>query len=107
MVFLVLKRMEQKDSRAEYIRSLRDAFLSAYFAQMDWPVAQRIPLHEALIHLKRACKRFKWQDQDGWQETVRLQVRQSAQCINVLERAAPPRRLADVVELYDLCPGAV
>jgi phosphotransferase family enzyme len=107
MVFLVFKRMEQKDSRAEYIRSLRDAFLSAYFAQMDWPVAQRIPLHEALIHLKRACKRFKWQDEDGWQETVRIQVRQSAACVNVLERAAPPRRLADIVELYDLCPGAV
>ncbi len=107
MVFLVFKRLERGVGEGDYIRSLRDAFISAYFAQMDWPVAGRIPLHEALIHLKRACKRFKWQDEEGWQETVRSQVRQGAVCVGVLERAAPPRSLAEVIALYDLCPGPV
>ena len=107
MVFLVLKRLEHADGQAAYIRALRDEFIAGYFAQVDWPVASRIPLQEALIHLKRACKRFKFQDEDGWEETVRRQVHQGAACVDVLERAAPPRSLADVVALYDGCPGAL
>jgi aminoglycoside phosphotransferase (APT) family kinase protein len=107
MVFLVFKRLQHGAGEADYIRSLRDAFIAAYFAQTDWRVARRIPLHEALIHLKRACKRFKWQEEAGWEETVRSQVRQAAVCVSVLERAAPPCSLADVVAMYDRCPGDV
>jgi len=70
-------------------------------------VARRVPLHEALIHLKRACKRFRWQDEPGWPETIPLQIRQSVTCVQAMQQSQAPQSLADVVDLYERCPGSV
>ena len=38
---------------------------------------ERVPLQRALIDLKRACKRFRWQDQPDWEGAVRRLVHQA------------------------------
>lgn len=55
---------------------LRGAFLEAYAGRGEAGAVARIPIHAALIHLKRACKRFRWQDQPNWRESVRREVRE-------------------------------
>jgi hypothetical protein len=107
MVFVAFKQLEEKTKQSAYIRSLRDAFVSAYFSRMDWQVARRVPLHEALIHLKRACKRFRWQDEEGWPQLIPLQIRQSVACLEAMQQLGEPRSLRDLVELYERCPGTV
>lgn len=107
MLFVAFKQLEAKTAQGSYIRSLRDAFLSAYFTEMDWEIAGRIPLQEALIHLKRACKRFRWQDEDGWRELIPRQIRQSITCLEAMLEGKTPRSLADIVDLYERCPGSV
>jgi aminoglycoside phosphotransferase (APT) family kinase protein len=57
---------------------LRDAFLGAYSRRGDASALARIPVHAALIHLKRACKRFRWRDEPGWPESVRREVREGS-----------------------------
>jgi Ser/Thr protein kinase RdoA (MazF antagonist) len=107
MVFVSLKQLAEKTKQPAYIQGLRDAFVAAYFSLMDWQVAQRVPLHEALIHLKRACKRFRWQDEPGWPETIPLQIRQSATCLQALQHSKAPESFSEVIELYERCPGSV
>jgi Ser/Thr protein kinase RdoA (MazF antagonist) len=107
MVFVSLKQLEEKTKQSVYTQRLRDAFVGTYFSLMDWQVARRVPLHEALIHLKRACKRFRWQDEPGWRETIPLQIRQSATCLQALQHHQIPANFADVVALYERCPGTV
>jgi Phosphotransferase enzyme family len=107
MVFVALKQMEAQTNQSAYIRALRDAFVSAYFSLMDWQVAQRVPLHEALIHLKRACKRFRWQDEPGWPATIPLQIQQSVTCLQAMQHSKAPQSLLDVVDRYERCPGTV
>jgi aminoglycoside phosphotransferase (APT) family kinase protein len=106
MVFVMLKHLQRKIDDAAYIRSLRDAFIGAYFAQQSYDIAERVPLHAALIHLKRACKRFRYQDEPGWQDTVRLQIGEAAACMNRMG-AIVPRSAADVAALDDGCPATV
>lgn len=107
MVFVALKQLEEKTQQAAYIRALRDAFVPAYFSVMDWDIARRVPLHEALIHLKRACKRFRWQDEPGWPETIRRQIRQSVTCLEAMPYSKAPQSLPEVVDLYERCPAIV
>ena len=63
MVLSVFKRLR---GNPDYLRSLRDAFVASYFADTGDGLADRVPVQEALIHLKRACKRFRWQDETDW-----------------------------------------
>jgi hypothetical protein len=107
MVFTMLKHLEQKTGDAAYIRLLRDAFIEAYFSNDSFGVAERVPLHVAMIHLKRACKRFRYQDEPGWPDTVRRQIEQGAACIDTLESAAMPRSVSEVAALVDRCPATV
>jgi aminoglycoside phosphotransferase (APT) family kinase protein len=107
MVFVALKQLEEKTQQSDYIRMLRDAFVSVYFALMDWHIARRVPLHEALIHLKRACKRFRWQDESGWPDTIRRQIWQSVNCLEAMQHSKAPQSLPEVVELYERCPASV
>jgi aminoglycoside phosphotransferase (APT) family kinase protein len=107
MVFVALKQLAEKTQQSGYIRMLRDAFVPAYFSLMDWHIARRVPLHEALIHLKRACKRFRWQDEPGWPETIRRQIRQSVTCLEVMQHSEAPQSLPEVVDLYERCPAMV
>jgi len=107
MVFVALKQCEQKTGASSYIHGLRDAFVSAYFSDADWDIAGRVPLHEALIHLKRACKRLRWQDEAGWQDLIPLQIRQSVACLEAWRGLTAPRSVADLTLLYERCPAAV
>ena len=106
MIFVALKQLEEKTQQSAYIRMLRDAFVVAYFSLMDWHMARRVPLHEALIHLKRACKRFRWQDEPGWSDTIRLQIRQSVTCLEAMQHSKAPQSLPEVVDLYERCPAS-
>ncbi len=106
MVFVMLKHLEPKLDDAAYLRSLRDAFIEAYFSQGAFDVAERVPLHAALIHLKRACKRFRYQDEPGWQETICRQIGEGVACMDRMG-AVIPKSASDVAVLYDGCPATV
>jgi hypothetical protein len=103
----MMKHLERKMQDAPYMRSLRDAFIEAYFSAVNYNVAERIPFHAALIHLKRACKRFRYQDEPGWTDTVRRQIAEGAACMDSMEGRVVPRTSADVAALYDRCPVTV
>ncbi len=105
MVFVMLKQLEQKMQAAAYIRLLRDAFIDEYFTRGGYDVAGRVPLHVALIHLKRACKRFRYQDEDGWRETIRRQIEEGAACMDQMDAAPAPRSAWEVAALYDDIPA--
>jgi aminoglycoside phosphotransferase (APT) family kinase protein len=107
MVFVAFQQLENKVDDPGYVRSLRDAFASAYFARMGWAIAGRLAVNEALIHLKRACKRFRWQDEDGWQDTVRLQIGQALACLEAMRHVAKPSNLRELVELDERCARPV
>ncbi len=108
MVFVMLKHLEQRTGDVSYIRSLRDAFLAAYLAETDEKIPARVPLHMALIHLKRACKRFRWQDEPDWPGTVRRQIAEGAACMEAAVRpVAVPRSVTEVARIYDSCPATV
>jgi hypothetical protein len=107
MVFVMMKHLEKRMQDGAYITLLRDAFIDAYFCPATYNVAQRIPLHAALIHLKRACKRFRYQDEPGWPETVRRQVEEAALCMERMDAGVLPRSTSDVAALYDECPATV
>jgi aminoglycoside phosphotransferase (APT) family kinase protein len=107
MVFVMMKHLALKMEDGVYIRSLRDAFIEAYFSPANYNIAQRVPLHAALIHLKRACKRFRYQDEPGWHDTVRRQIGEGALCMEQMTAGILPRSAADVAALYDGCPATV
>ena len=46
---------------------LVDAFLDEYCKHMPADILQRVPLFEAITHLRRACKRLRFQE-EGWQK---------------------------------------
>ena len=101
LVFTVLKRLES-DRPRRWIRVFRDAFVSTYFARIDPQVAARIPLNEALVYLKRACKRFRYRDEAGWKNTVQRELEHAGRCLDVMEKSSVPRNLGDVLDSYDL-----
>jgi aminoglycoside phosphotransferase (APT) family kinase protein len=107
MVFVMLKQLEQKMHADAYIRSLRDAFIDEYFGRGRYDVAGRVPLQVALIHLKRACKRFRYQDEDGWRDTIRRQIEEGAACMEQMDAAPAPRSVWEVAALYDEIPATV
>ena len=106
-IFVFLKRTAKKEGKANYnyIETLRDAFLSEYFSRMDWEIAGRIPLYEGLLHLKRANKFLRVQDEEGWETKVEKVVEQAVACIRVMESRPTKLDLNKVIELYHRCPG--
>jgi Ser/Thr protein kinase RdoA (MazF antagonist) len=107
MVFVSLRALESRASRATYVQAVLEQFLSAYFSANQWRAAARVPVYAALIHLKRACKLFRWQDEPAWEERLRQQVHHAVLCIEMLQRTAEPRSLSDVTEIYRRCPAKV
>lgn len=103
MVLVVLRREQAEDPG--YVRGLREAFLSAYFGRMDFAITERVPLQAALIYLKRACKRFRWRDEPGWEDAVRGQVARAEECLGWHKGLRPPRSLAEILDLGERCPG--
>jgi tRNA A-37 threonylcarbamoyl transferase component Bud32 len=57
------------------------AFLDEYFSQMNPAIAARIPLYEALTHLRRACKALRLQEED-WESTVKRMIESGVASIN-------------------------
>ena len=57
----------------------RQRLLGSYAARGGDPnAAARVAVQTALIHLKRACKRLRYQDEPGWAEQVLREVREGA-----------------------------
>ncbi len=104
MVLFSLKLMASKKSLTEYINSLRDSFIESYFSTMEWDIARRVPLHEAMIHLKRACKRFRFQDEEGWEELIPKQIKQARTCIAVMNSDSAPNSVSEMIEISEKCP---
>lgn len=75
VVQLELLRLE---SQRDDLRALTAAFLERYVVHLGLEHAQRIPIHAALILLKRACKRFRYQDDPGWKATAGRQIASAA-----------------------------
>ena len=107
MVVVRLNGLGTKRGAAGPYRELLKVFLETYFASMDGSIADRVPLHAALIFLKRACKRFCYKDEAGWLSEVRFQVRQAMDCLAVHESLRPRRGLSEALEHCTGCPGAV
>lgn len=107
MVLFSLKLMASKKSLTEYINSLRDRFIESYFSNMGWDIARRVPLFEAMIHLKRACKRFRFQDEEGWQELIPKQIHQATTCIAVMKSVSAPNSVSEMIKISEKCPVIV
>lgn len=105
MVLFSLKRLETTPAETRTIASLRASFLATYFAAVEPRRAARLPLDVALIYLKRACKRFRYQDEDGWPNAVRRQIALAERCLAWLDESRPCRSVAEVQELCEHCPG--
>jgi aminoglycoside phosphotransferase (APT) family kinase protein len=105
LVVMQLARLSLYGRRPHHVRALRDAFLCCYFAAADLGNAARLPLNVALALLKRACKRVRWQDDPGWRDAVRAQIRQAADCIALQRALRTPRGIDEVLDLCDRCPS--
>jgi len=104
MVLFSLKLTASKKSLAKYTNSLRDSFLESYFSTMGWDIARRVPLHEAMIHLKRACKRYRFQDEEGWEALIPKQIKQATTCIEVMKSVSTPNSVSEMIEISERCP---
>jgi len=105
MVLFALRRLETTPEQERRIAPLRASFLSCYYESVAPRAAARVPLDVALIYLKRACKRFRYQDEDGWPDAVRAQIRLAERCLDWLEETRSCDSLADVLALGERCPG--
>jgi hypothetical protein len=81
-------------------------FVATYFERAEPHRAARLPLDLALIYLKRACKRFRWRDEDGWPDDVRRQIALAERCLDWLAAVRPPRSTAEVLALCERFPSA-
>lgn len=75
-----------------------NAFLEEYFSVMDHGIAGRVPLYEALTHLRRACKAMRLQ-QEGWQRRVQRMIKRGLDCLQEMRAGSAP----SVQSLYN--PG--
>ena len=106
-IFIFLKRTDKKKRMSNYIAGLRDAFLTEYFSKNDWQISRRIPLYEGLIHLKRACKRFRLRDEADWEVQLKFLIEQGAACLRTVEKKEEKLDLEKVIRLYHACPGSI
>lgn len=59
---------------------LADAFLDEYFRHMPSDILKRVALFEAITHLRRACKRLRFEE-DGWQKKARRFIDESLESL--------------------------
>lgn len=90
MVFL-----KDKVRRNSEVNDLINVFLDEYFLVMDRGIAARMPLYEALTHLRRACKSLRLQE-EGWEQRVKRMVEQGVVSINEMLKS---QKLADYRDL--------
>ena len=106
MAVFSLQRLEAGPREPRRVGPLLATFLATYFAHIEPRRAARLPLDMALIYLKRACKRFRYQDEDRWPDAVRHQIAEAERCLDSLETARPPRTVGEVLELCGGFPRA-
>ena len=82
MVFLKGKAKRYPEWRMQV-----EAFLDEYYAIMGAQVAERVPLYEALTHIRRACKCLRYQEKD-WRRKVEKMIDQGVACIDALPTQA-------------------
>ena len=77
--------LEAKARREADVRQVIEAFWDEYFKWMDHGIAARVPLYEALTHLRRACKCLRTQD-EGWQNRIERMIQRGVVCIDKMDR---------------------
>lgn len=70
-----------KQHRLPSVEGLCDAFLREYFQHMPTPILDRVPLYEALTHLRRACKLTRLQE-GNWRKKTRRYLEASLACLS-------------------------
>ncbi len=76
----VLVFLKGKARKIPNISDLIAAFLDEYFSIMEREIAGRIPLYEALTHLRRACKCLRLQEA-RWQGRAKRMVERGVACL--------------------------
>jgi tRNA A-37 threonylcarbamoyl transferase component Bud32 len=79
----VLVFLRAKSRRHPEFRALIQAFVEEYFSQMNPRIAHRIPLYEALTHLRRACKALRLQE-EGWRGRVARMIKRGVAAIEFM-----------------------
>lgn len=80
LVFLRAKARRQPE-----VQTLIQAFLEEYFSLMNPRIAERIPLYEALTHLRRACKALRLQE-EGWRSRVERMIKRGVAAIGLMQQ---------------------
>jgi hypothetical protein len=78
--------LDDRARRHPRVVPLMAAFLDEYFRHMDRAIEERVPLHRALTHLRRACKVLRFA-KPGWQDRARRMVLAGAVTIETMERS--------------------
>ena len=105
-VLAFFKRTARKSRMRKYIELMRDVFIEEYFSFMDFEIAKRIPLYEALICLKRACKCLRVQDETGWEEKMTRLIEQGSACIRVMADTPGDLDVRGVIKICNRSPGS-
>lgn len=87
----VLVFLEDKVRREPAMAGMVQAFRDEYAALAPPTAWVRVPLYEALTHLRRACKQLRLQ-QPGWRDKVRTMVERATRKITEAEVLSPPNR---------------
>jgi Ser/Thr protein kinase RdoA (MazF antagonist) len=87
----ILVFLEDKIRRDPAMAAMVSAFRDEYGAHAPSGAWDRVPLYEALTHLRRACKQLRLQ-QPGWRDKVKTMVDRSARKLVEAEFRARPRR---------------
>ena len=80
--------LKDKARRDAAVGALIAAFLDEYFSVMDRRIMDRIPLFEALTHLRRACKSLRLQDAE-WQQRIERMIGAGIASIEEMEQRFP------------------
>ena len=81
----VLVFLEDKMRREPMLAAMVTAFRDEYTARSPFDSWARVPLYEALTHLRRACKQLRLQP-EGWRDKVRAMVERASRKIAEAER---------------------
>jgi hypothetical protein len=96
MVFLKGKAKREPEMRAQV-----DAFQEEYYSIMGSDIAKRVPLYEALTHVRRACKCLRYQEK-SWRHKVEKMIDQGIECIDLTVEELSNGTLARNGSLQDL-----
>jgi len=105
-IFAFFKRTARKSRMQKYIESVRDVFIEEYFSFMNLEIARRIPLYEALICLKRACKCLRVQDESGWEKKMTRLLEQGLACMRVVADTPDDLDMRGGIEICSRSPGS-